>query len=105
MKSLETTGQLTQLIEDGPVMTVFSAEWCPDCRIIEPVLPEIEKEHPNFTFVMIDRDQFIDLCQEYNVFGIPSFIAFKNGKEIGRFVSKDRKTKEEVKEFINGLPN
>jgi hypothetical protein len=37
------------------------------------------------------------------VFGIPSFIAFENGKELGRFVSKDRKTQEEIERFISGL--
>ena len=37
------------------------------------------------------------------VFGIPSFIAFKDGKEIGRFVNKDRKTKQQVEDFITGL--
>ena len=53
----------------------------------------------------VHRDQFIDVCQEYEIFGIPSFIAFQNGKEVGRFVSKDRKTKEEIMNFMNHLPS
>ncbi|WP_106496868.1 thioredoxin family protein [Lentibacillus sp. Marseille-P4043] len=105
MKTLESIEQLNAFLQEGPVITLFSADWCPDCRVIEPILPEIENAYPDFTFVMIDRDQFIELCQEYDVFGIPSFIAFKNGKEIGRFVSKDRKTKEEIMTFISDLPN
>jgi thioredoxin-like negative regulator of GroEL len=52
----------------------------------------------------VDRDEFIDICQEYGIFGIPSFLAFKDGKEIGRFVSKDRKTKEGIVQFIEELP-
>jgi hypothetical protein len=51
----------------------------------------------------LDRDQFIDLCQQVDVYGIPSFIAYENGKELGRFVSKDRKTQEEIEAFISGL--
>jgi thiol-disulfide isomerase/thioredoxin len=82
---------------------MFSADWCPDCRFIDPVMPEIEQNFSEYTFYLVDRDQFIDLCQELNVFGIPSFIAYENGKEIGRFVSKDRKTKEEIETFIQGL--
>lgn len=105
MKTLETSEQLNKYIENGPVITLFTADWCPDCRAIEPVLPEIEEAYPAYTFVLIDRDQFIKICQEYDVFGIPSFIAFKNGKEVGRFVSKDRKTKEEIVTFIDGLPD
>ncbi|WP_099158808.1 thioredoxin family protein [Virgibacillus ndiopensis] len=105
MKILNTIDELNKWKKEGNVITLFTADWCPDCRVIEPVLPEIENENPDFTFVMIDRDQFIELCQEYDVFGIPSFIAFKDGQEIGRFVSKERKTKEQITEFIEGLPN
>ncbi|MEW8986079.1 MAG: thioredoxin family protein, partial [Bacillus sp. (in: firmicutes)] len=57
----------------------------------------------DYTFIHIDRDQFIDLCAEMDVFGIPSFIAYENGTELGRFVSKDRKTQEEIEAFITGL--
>ncbi|MGY0694756.1 thioredoxin family protein [Virgibacillus sp. FSP13] len=105
MKTLESIEQLNTYVKEGPVIALFSADWCPDCRVIEPILPEIENAYPEFTFVMIDRDQFIELCQEYDVFGIPSFIAFKNEREIARFVSKDQKTKEEIMTFINDLPN
>ncbi len=82
---------------------MFSADWCPDCRVIEPILPRLEADYPEYTFMEVDRDQFIDLCGELDIFGIPSFIAFHNGKEAGRFVSKDRKTLEEIEDFINGL--
>lgn len=105
MKTLETVEQLNQLIKDENLMAVFSADWCPDCRVLEPVLPEIEHAYPEYTFVMVDRDKFIDLCQEYDIFGIPSFVAFKNNAEVGRFVSKDRKTKEEIMTFIDSLEN
>ena len=71
---------------------------------IDPFIPEIEAKYNEYTFIHIDRDQFIDLCVELNVvFGIPSFIAYEDGRELGRFVSKDRKTQEEIEQFINGL--
>lgn len=104
MKILESVDQFNELKNNEPVIMVFSAGWCPDCRVIEPVLPEIEQLFPEYQFVEVDRDQFIDICQEYDIYGIPSFLAFKDGKEIGRFVSKDRKTKEEIVHFIEELP-
>jgi len=104
MKTLESIEQFTDLINNENIIALFTADWCPDCRVIEPVLPEIETAFSNYTFVEIDRDRFIELCQKYDVFGIPSFIAFKEGKEAGRFVSKDRKTKEEIMQFIEELP-
>lgn len=67
------------------------------------VLPEIEADFTEYTFVYVDRDEFIDLCSDLDIFGIPSFIVFKEGNELGRFVSKDRKTKEEIENFLKGL--
>ena len=54
-------------------------------------------------FIYVDRDQYLDICIQHEVLGIPSFIAYKNGEEKGRFVSKLRKTKHEIDEFLGGL--
>ena len=103
MKNLETVEQFNELRNNGKHIFMFSANWCGDCRFIDPFLPDIEANYNEYTFVHIDRDQFIDLCVELNVFGIPSFIAFEEGRELGRFVSKDRKTQEDIEQFIDGL--
>lgn len=103
MKILESVEQLNEWKNKESVIMYFTAGWCPDCRVIEPVLPEIEEEFPAYTFIKINRDDFIEICQEHDVYGIPSFLAFSNGKETGRFVSKDRKTKEEIVDFLQGL--
>ncbi|MEH7387263.1 thioredoxin family protein [Bacillus sp. JJ1521] len=103
MKKLEHIDQYQEIIQNGKNILMFSADWCPDCRFIDPFLPEIESSYADFTFYYVDRDEFIDLCSTLNVFGIPSFVAYENGKEMGRFVSKDRKTKEEIEKFIQGL--
>ncbi|MCL0329516.1 thioredoxin family protein [Apilactobacillus xinyiensis] len=95
--------ELNNKISNGQYVLFFSADWCPDCSFIKPALPEIEKEYSEYNFLAVDRDENIDLTAELDVFGIPSFIAFKDGKEIGRLVNKDRKTKEQVKEFLNNL--
>lgn len=103
MRNLESIEQFEQIKNNGKSIFMFSAGWCPDCRFIEPVLPEIEEKFKEYTFVHVDRDDYIDLCQQLNVFGIPSFLAFEDGKELGRFVSKDRKTQEEIETFIYDL--
>jgi thiol-disulfide isomerase/thioredoxin len=103
MRNLESVEQFEQLRDSGKTIFMFSANWCPDCRVIEPILPEIETKYNEFTFIHVDRDEFIEICQQLDVFGIPSFIAFENGIELGRFVSKDRKTQEEIEGFINSL--
>lgn len=105
MQTLAKTNQtdLLEQIKTGKHMLFFSATWCPDCAFIKPAMPAIEAEYPDFNFLAVDRDENIDLAAELNVFGLPSFVAFKNGQEIGRFVNKDRKTKEQVEQFINSL--
>ena len=103
MEKLTSVEQFEQLKNEERTMFYFSADWCPDCRVIEPILPGIVADYPEYQFIYVDRDDFIDICQQMDVFGIPSFIAFNNGEEVGRFVSKDRKTREEIEEFMNGL--
>jgi thiol-disulfide isomerase/thioredoxin len=103
MEKLNSVERYRKLVNEGKHIFMFSADWCPDCRFIDPILPDVEKQFSEFSFIYVDRDQFIDLCGELGIFGIPSFIAFKEGNEIGRFVSKNRKTKEEIENFIKGL--
>ncbi|HEY0222593.1 thioredoxin family protein [Lactovum miscens] len=86
---------------EGKTVFFFSAGWCSDCAFIKPKMPEIEAENPEFKFVEVDRDEYIDVAQEWDIFGIPSFVVLENGKEIGRLVNKARKTKDEVNSFLS----
>ncbi|SDK44243.1 thioredoxin family protein [Sediminibacillus albus] len=99
MKELQTEQEFS-VWKNGKTIFMFSADWCPDCRVIEPLLPELEDQYSQFSFVYVDRDKFLDICSAYDIFGIPSFLAYENGEETGRLVSKNRKTKEEIQDFI-----
>ena len=103
MKTLTSIEEFETLTTQSKTIFFFTADWCGDCSFIKPVMPEIVDNHPEITFVEVDRDKFIDLCGDLSIFGIPSFVAFENGEEIGRFVNKDRKTKEEIEGFISTL--
>lgn len=95
--------QLLVKIGNGKVVLFFTADWCPDCQFIKPALPEIEKDFADYQFYTVDRDENVDLAAELNIFGIPSFVVYDGGKEIGRLVNKDRKTKEQVEDFLSNL--
>jgi len=83
-------------------VAVFKASWCKDCHFIEPFMPDVEAAYAGkITFIEIDRDELPDLCLELNILGIPSFIAFSGGQELIRFVSKLRKTREEIEQFLD----
>ena len=88
---------------DQKVVFFFTADWCPDCQFIYPVMPEIEASHPDMTFVRVNHDDYMALAQTWNIFGIPSFVVTQNGQELGRLVNKARKTKEEITAFLETL--
>lgn len=101
MIELQSKEQFEEL-KEGNTVFLFTADWCGDCMFIKPFMPEVEEKYSQYTFVSVDRDQFIDVCQEMDVFGIPSFIVFEQGLETKRFVSKDRKTQQQIEEFLDG---
>lgn len=85
---------------EGKFVFMFSVDWCGDCKFIELVMFEIEVENEDFVFYYVDWDEFIDLCVDLVIFGILSFLVFEDGEEVGCFVSKDRKIKEEINDFL-----
>ncbi|MCI9093192.1 MAG: thioredoxin family protein [Coprobacillus sp.] len=82
---------------------VFSTTWCPDCHFLKTFIQQLVENNPQWTFYYIDRDQMVDLCIELEIMGIPSFIAYHEGKELSRLVNKLRKTQEEIQAFIDSI--
>ena len=96
------TKEFYETLEKHDVVLVYwFTKWCPDCFVIKPHLPRLEKEYPSITFVKMDRDDDIELAKHFEIFGIPYFTLHKKEEEIGRLVNKKRKTYEEVKSFID----
>jgi thioredoxin-like negative regulator of GroEL len=91
-----------RITSQKPTIAVFKATWCKDCHYIEPFMPSIiEAYSDRLNFIELDRDEVPDLCEKLNILGIPSFIAFREGQELIRFVSKLRKTREEIEQFLD----
>jgi thiol-disulfide isomerase/thioredoxin len=102
MRSIISEDQFQAVIGgDKPTVAIFKATWCKDCHYIEPFMPEVYEKYDNqLEFVELDRDNFPELSERLNILGIPSFIVFRNGQELVRFVSKLRKTREEIEHFL-----
>lgn len=87
----------------GHAMLVFSTTWCPDCHFLKTFIDDLVKDNSNWTFYYIDRDELTDLCIDLEIMGIPSFVAYNQGQEVGRLVNKLRKTQAEIQSFIDSL--
>ena len=103
MNEITSVEQYHEVIMNENAIILFTANWCPDCLVIKPFMPSIVEKYNQYNFYTINRDQLMDLCVELEIFGIPSFVAFKGGQEVGRFVNKERKTRQQIEEFIESL--
>lgn len=103
IKSRDYNDIMEAVVMRSKTVLLFTADWCGDCQYLYPLLEEIEAENSAFNFMQVDRDDFMDLAQKWDVFGILSLIVTENGQEIGRFVDKNSKMKEEIRAFLKGL--
>ena len=72
------TGSKTVLVD-------FGAEWCPPCKVMEPVLKSLIANNPGkFTLLKVDGGRDQDILKEYKVTALPVFIIFKDGKQVWR---------------------
>ena len=99
MQQLESEQQFENLKNEQTVF-LFTADWCPDCKVIEPDLPQLEAKYTNYKFISVDRDKFIDICIDNDILGIPSFLVYKNGKLEGSYIGKERKSIDQIDAFL-----
>lgn len=70
-----------------PVLVDFWAPWCGPCRMVTPVVEQMEKEFAGKLKVCkINTDENSQSAVDYSITGIPCLIIFKDGKEATRLV-------------------
>ena len=66
----------------------FSAPWCGPCRMLGPVMSEVNSTIP-VQKINIDEDP--TTAQQYNVRSIPTVVLLENGQEVKRLVGPKQK--------------
>ena len=100
MRHVESIEEFDQIIASGATLVDFFATWCGPCRMLTPILEEIDEEKSfNGTIVKVDTDELPDLCRRYGIQTIPNLLLFKDGKLIDQTVGY--MPKEELLNFLN----
>ncbi|PRY02149.1 thioredoxin family protein [Allonocardiopsis opalescens] len=86
------------LAAEGPVLVEFTADWCPPCRQLAPVLSAVaEQERDRLRVVQIDVDANPVTTAAYGVLSMPTLMVFRGGEPVRSMVgarSQRRLTQE-----------
>ncbi|MHA6761635.1 thioredoxin [Streptacidiphilus sp. PAMC 29251] len=79
---------------DIPVLVDFTADWCPPCRMIAPVLAQVSAEQQGrLKVVTLDVDSNPETQAAFGVLSMPTLIVFQAGEPVKSLVGARAKHK------------
>ena len=85
-------------INEGLVLVDFYAEWCGPCKMLSPILEQINNEDENVKIIKVNIDDSRFLANYYQIQSIPTLILLKNGQFLNRIIGFS--PKETIQELI-----
>ncbi|MET8788161.1 thioredoxin [Streptomyces sp. NPDC004589] len=88
---------------DLPVLVEFTADWCPPCRQMGPVLTDLAaEEEGRLKVVQLDVDTNPATTNAYKVLSMPTFMVFRGGEPVKAMVGArpKRRLREELSDVL-----
>ena len=88
MAKVATNTTFQELLQDTKLVVVdFWATWCGPCRMLSPILDEVEEEMADkITVVKVNVDDADQIAMQYRIMSIPTLLFFKNGQIVDKTV-------------------
>lgn len=82
-----TDATLQEHTKDGLTLVDFWAPWCGPCRMLGPVLEELEEElAPHLTVAKLNIDENQLFAQRFGIQSIPTMVLFQDGVPVEKLV-------------------
>jgi thioredoxin 1 len=83
-----TNTNFEELLQDSKLVIVdFWATWCGPCRMISPILDELEEElKDQITVVKVNVDDADEIAAQFRIMSIPTLLFVKNGQIVDKTV-------------------
>ncbi len=88
---------------DLPVLVEFTADWCPPCRQMAPVLKALAfEEGDRLKVVQLNVDHNPETTNAYKVLSMPTFMLFRGGEPVKAMVGArpKRRLLEELSDVL-----
>ncbi|WP_153122935.1 thioredoxin [Peribacillus tepidiphilus] len=95
-----TDQTFTTETSEGLVLADFWAPWCGPCKMIAPVLEELDAEMGDkVKIVKVDVDENQETAGKFGVMSIPTLVVLKDGQVVDKVVGFQ--PKEALAELLN----
>ncbi len=85
---------------DKVVLIDFFATWCGPCRMLGPILENVQDElQGKAEIYKVDIDECEDIARQFGIMSVPTMIVFKDGKEVDKMVGL--RQKDQIVNLLN----